>query len=180
MDDGGMTQKKTARRSAGPGGKPAPGRDSGGVVQTGNEVDLGPLPGFIGYPLRRAQLTVFEDFMRCVGKLGLRPGQFSALAVIGTTPGLKQAQVANALGIKGTNFTTMINELEARGLVERRARDKRSHALHLTPDGRKLVDQAIEVQRRQEKKFDKALGPGGREQLVALLHKLDDAVRSGK
>ena len=108
------------------------------------DIDLGPLPELIGYVLRRAQLVVFQDFFAAFAPFDIRPAQFSVLTVIERNPGLTQSQVAEALGIKRTNFVGMLDELEKRGLAERRqaARDKRSYALYLTADGRRADAQA--------------------------------------
>ena len=87
--------------------------------------------------LRRAQLVVFQDFFAAFAPFDIRPAQFAVLTVIERNPGLTQSQVADALGIKRTNFVGMLDALEARGLAERRqtARDKRSYALYLTAEG---------------------------------------------
>src|SRR6476469_3881794 len=104
------------------------------------DLDLGPLPELIGYVLRRAQLVVFQDFFNAFAPFDVSPAQFSVLTVIERNPGLTQSQVAAALGIKRTNFVGMLDELEKRGLAERRqARDKRSYALYLTADGATLM-----------------------------------------
>src|SRR6476620_10329605 len=103
-------------------------------------IDLGPLPELTGYVLRRAQLAVFQDFFAAFAPYNVRPAQFSVLTVIERNPGLTQSQVAAALGIKRTNFVGMLDELEKRGLAERRqARDKRSYALYITADGAALM-----------------------------------------
>src|SRR5690348_16351341 len=60
-------------------------------------VDLGQLPGLIGYVLRRAQLAVFQDFFAAFAPHNIRPAQFSVLTVIDRNPGLTQSQVAGAL-----------------------------------------------------------------------------------
>ena len=142
------------------------------------QLDLGPLPGFIGYPLRRAQITVFEDFMRAAGKAGLRPGQFSTLVVIDANPGSKQTEVAAALGIQGTNFVAMINQLEERKLVERRPLDRRSYGLHLTPQGRTMLARALKLQMAQEARYEALLGAEGHRKLLALLEKITDAAET--
>src|SRR5947207_4990676 len=104
-------------------------------------VDLGPLPGLIGYALRRAQVVVFQDFFRTFATFDIRPAQLAVLIVIERNPGLKQSQVCAALGIKRTNFVGLLDSLQRRGLAERRpaAQDRRSHALHLTADGVALL-----------------------------------------
>ena len=100
-------------------------------------VDLGPLPGLIGYALRRAQLAVFQDFHRHFADADIRPAQLSVLVVLKYNPGLRATQAAHALGIKRTNFVPLFDGLAVRGLVERRGvkGDRRASALFLTEAG---------------------------------------------
>src|SRR5262245_37150249 len=80
-------------------------------------VDPGPLGEMIGYALRRAQLAVFDEAIRVFAELDLRPAQYSVLALVGHRPGLKQSDVAAALGIQRANFVTLFDGLEQRGLA---------------------------------------------------------------
>ena len=118
-------------------------------------IDLGPLPELIGYVLRRAQLVVFQDFFAAFTPFDIRPAQFSVLTVIERNPGLTQSQVAEALGIKRTNFVGMLDELETRSLAERRqtARDKRSYALYLTAEGSALMRKLKPVLKAHESRM---------------------------
>ena len=136
------------------------------------DIDLGPLPELIGYVLRRAQLVVFQDFFAAFAPFDIRPAQFSVLTVIERNPGLTQSQVAAALGIKRTNFVGMLDELEKRGLAERRqtARDKRSYALYLTPDGAALMRKLKPVLKAHESRMVALVGEEGRDRLIGLLH----------
>ena len=120
-----------------------------------HDIDLGPLPELIGYVLRRAQLVVFQDFFAAFAPFDIRPAQFSVLTVIERNPGLTQSQVAAALGIKRTNFVGMLDELERRGLAERRqaARDKRSYALYLTAEGAALMRKLKPVLKAHESRM---------------------------
>lgn len=142
-------------------------------------IDLGPLPELIGYVLRRAQLVVFQDFFAAFAPFDIRPAQFSVLTVIERNPGLTQSQVAEALGIKRTNFVGMLDALEARGLTERRqaARDKRSYALYLTADGIALMRRLRPVLKTHETRMIAKVGEDGRDRLVALLHEIADGPR---
>src|SRR3954447_24143851 len=83
-------------------------------------LDLGPLPGLVGYALRRAQLAVFQDFVDTMATVDVRPGQFSVLLLIAINPGVSQTEISEALGIKPTNLAVLLNGLQARGLTERR------------------------------------------------------------
>ncbi|MBW7851372.1 MAG: MarR family transcriptional regulator [Rhodospirillales bacterium] len=137
-------------------------------------IDMGGLPDFIGYALRRAQIRVFEDFIRSLAKLDVSPAQFSVLLVIDRNPGLKQSQVSAVLGIQRTNFVAMVDELERRGLVVRQAvpNDRRSHALVLTDHGRENLRKAAKLQAKHERRLGERLGEGGREALLRLLRAL--------
>ncbi len=139
-----------------------------------NSLDLSALTEITGYPLRRAQLAVFDDFNKRFVSLGLSQAQYSALVAIGDNPGRKQAEIAGALGIQRPNFVAMMDELERRGLAERLRSDadRRSHALVLTLRGSELVARARAVQAEQEEAIARILGSEGRATLVALLRRL--------
>jgi DNA-binding MarR family transcriptional regulator len=134
-------------------------------------IDLGHLPGLIGYMLRRAQLAVFQDFARTYAEVGIRPAQYAALTVIERNPGLKQKDVSAALGIKRANFVAMCDELEALGLAVRRpiATDRRSYALHLTRKGRTLMKTLHAANREHEMRLTAQIGEEGRDRLIVLL-----------
>src|SRR5882724_9835873 len=142
--------------------------------RTKADIDLGPLPELIGYVLRRAQLVVFQDFFGAFAPFDIRPAQFSVLTVIERNPGQTQSQVAEALGIKRTNFVGMLDALEARGLTERRqaARDKRSYALYLTADGAALMRRLKPVIKAHESRVIAKVGEEGYTALIALLQEI--------
>jgi DNA-binding MarR family transcriptional regulator len=137
-------------------------------------LDLGPLPGLIGYALRRAQLTVFQDFLQTMASLDIRPAQFSVLLLIDINPGISQTALSEALAIKTANLAVMLNTLEARGYAKRRrdANDRRAHALHLTPPGKALLRQLLERVADHEQRQVARLGAEEKQQLLALLAKL--------
>ncbi len=133
------------------------------------------MSGIIGYALRRAQLAVFQDFIDSFARLKLRPAEFSVLTLIARTPGQKQTEIAEQLGIKRANFVALMDGLERRGLAERRKveGDKRSHSLHLTPEGVRFVDRMAGVWVSHEQRMVEQLGgPEQRDQLLDLLRKL--------
>lgn len=137
-------------------------------------VDLAHLPSLIGYRLRRAQLVVFQDFARIYHFYGIRPAQYGALTIIERNPGLKQKDVSEALGIKRANLVAMCNELEGRGLAERRqvATDRRSYALHLTRKGKALMKKLHAANAEHEAKLTAQIGEEGRVRLIELLTKI--------
>lgn len=145
----------------------------GAGKQTAQQTLLPEMGEIIGYKLRRAQLMVFQDFIESFAKLKLRPAEFSVLALIARTPGQKQTEIAEQLGIKRANFVALMDELERRGLAERRKAesDKRSHSLHLTAEGRRFVETMAAVWRTHEERLIDRLG--GQEERATLLRLLD-------
>ena len=87
--------------------------------QPGDGIDdsalqMGELSDLLGYSLKRAQLKVFEDFLRCVAPLQLTPAQFSVLLLLDKNPGRNQTEIANTLGILRPNFVAMLDGLQSR------------------------------------------------------------------
>ena len=162
---------KTASRAGTGGGKASP-------APAGPDATALPDMGMIiGYKLRRAQLSVFQDFIESFAKMKLRPAEFSVLNLIARTPGQKQTEIAGQLGIKRANFVALMDGLEKRGLAERRkaAGDKRSHSLHLTPEGSRFVAKMAGVWNEHERRLvDRLGGPEERDRLIALLDRLLD------
>jgi DNA-binding MarR family transcriptional regulator len=131
--------------------------------------------GAIGYRLRRAQLSVFQQFLAVFEEFKLRPAEYSVLVLIDDNPGRKQTEIAEVLGIKRANFVTLVHGLEERGLVERipSANDKRANALHLTVQGRSFLQAAQARHAALEDEMIARLGgAAARKQLLALLDRL--------
>lgn len=121
--------------------------DDDQAAEEPGQLDLGPLPRLTGYALRRAQLTVFEDFIATLAELDLRPAQYSVLLVLERNPGSTQTAVAAALGIQRANFVTLLDGLERKDLARREPSptDRRSHALTLTPHGEAVLRRAHQL-----------------------------------
>ena len=145
-------------------------------------VDLRPLPTLIGYALRRTQVAVFNAFRRTFAELGLRPAQLGILTVVGNNPGLKQAEVSAALGIKRANLVPLLDGLTGRGLIERGrvASDRRSHALRLTAAGEALLADAQAREAAFEAEIAAGIGEPGRRRLIELLRGVEAACGPGE
>ena len=132
------------------------------------------LQGIVGYPLRRAQLAVFDDFVRRFAALDLTPAQFSTLVVIRDNPDRRQSDIAAALGIQPPNFVALMDEFERRGLAQRvrSGADRRANALKLTSAGARLLTQALDVQAEQEAAIRVRIGEAARLALIATLDRL--------
>ena len=138
-------------------------------------LQLGELSELLGYSLKRAQLKIFEDFLRCVAPLQLTPAQFSVLLLLDHNPGRNQTEIANTLGILRPNFVAMLDGLESRDLCARirSANDRRSHILMLTDKGRAVLARAKKlVAAKHEARLNELLGPANRATLLGMLDKI--------
>jgi DNA-binding MarR family transcriptional regulator len=161
----GLIQRQQARRNGDEGAGTGPARPRGA------RLELGYLNDHVGYVVRRAQLAIFKDFIKTLAPVDIRPAQYSVLIVIDRNPGLTQAELGRALAIKRANLVGMLNELERRKLARRVAspRDKRSHALHLTPNGRQMLARFHRLALEHEKRATRGLDAGEKRQLLELL-----------
>jgi DNA-binding MarR family transcriptional regulator len=141
----------------------------------GGALQLGELSELLGYSLKRAQLKIFEDFLRCVEPLQLTPAQFSVLLLLDRNPGRNQTEIANTLGILRPNFVAMLDGLESRDLCTRvrSTNDRRSHVLALTDKGRAVLARAKKlVASKHEARINELLGPTNRTALLEMLTKI--------
>jgi DNA-binding MarR family transcriptional regulator len=151
---------------------PHPARKEPDRAAPTTALQLGELSELLGYSLKRAQLRVFEDFLRCVAPLQLTPAQFSVLLLIDKNPGRNQTEIAATLGILRPNFVAMLDGLESRDLCARirSTNDRRSHMLILTDKGRAVLARAKKlIAAKHEARFNELLGPANRAALLAML-----------
>lgn len=134
-------------------------------------LSLGVLDHHLGYFVRRLQVWVFQDFMQGLARLDVRPAQFSVMAVIEANPGLSQADIADFLGIERARLVRLLDRLEKRGFTERRPSptDRRSHALHLTRAGHRMLKQIEALANEHEARLVGKLGVDKHKLLLDLL-----------
>jgi DNA-binding MarR family transcriptional regulator len=137
-------------------------------------LDLGILPKLAGYHLRMAQVALFRDFAQGPGELDVTPGLFGVLIIIEANPDLKQSDLARATQLDRSTVVTVIDNLERRGLVERRAalNDRRSNAIRLTADGAVLLRKLKRQVSQHEKRLLRNFSDAERDQFFALLQKV--------
>ena len=138
-------------------------------------LQLGELSELLGYCLKRAQLRIFEDFLRCVAPLQLTPAQFSVLLLLENNPGRNQSEIASTLGILRPNFVAMLDALEERDLCARMrsTNDRRSHIVVLTDKGRAVLARAKKlVATKHEARLNELLGSANRTALLGMLTKI--------
>jgi DNA-binding MarR family transcriptional regulator len=165
-------QVRRAPRSA-KSARTAPQRDRQprAEAQAARHISLDGLEGHLGYLTRRAQLWIFQDFRKTLAPLDIRPAQYSVLTVIDATPGLTQMALGHALGIERSRLVHLLDDLEQRKFLLRKPSmvDRRSHALHLTPEGRAFLAQVKALAAVHERNIAIKIGPRRHKQLLQLL-----------
>lgn len=134
-------------------------------------LDLSGLHGHLGYFLRRAQVFIFQDFIRTLSEIDIRPAQYSVLLVIAANPGLSQSDVSDLLGIERARLVRLLHRIEKRGLVQRLASpvDRRSHSLKLTTAGRTILKRAKALAAIHEGRLLARLGPASHKMMIDVL-----------
>jgi len=152
----------TRRTSPASGLAPEPGRPP---------LDLGILPRLTGYQLRLAQIRVFRHFALALAAFDLTPGLLGVLVIVGANRGLKQTELAQAVRLDRSTMVGVIDKLEARGWVQRRATagDRRAHGLWLTAAGERALALSLEAVQRHERHIARELSAAETKTLASLL-----------
>ncbi len=114
---------------------------------------------------------MFQDFIRTLSVIDIRPAQYSVLIVIGANPGLSQAELADKLAIERARLVHMLDHLQKRGLIERlpSPTDRRTHALQLTREGQKTLRRAKALAAKHEARLADKLGNEAHRELLQVL-----------
>lgn len=139
-----------------------------------SDVSLGMMPNLLGYALRNTHNIVSSMVISGLADLKLYPTQVSVLVVIDKNDGINQALIGKAVGIKKGNLATLIDGLEQRGLVRRElpAAGRRGNGMHLTDEGRRLVERARMASLDKEDEIYDKIGADDYNALIGLLHKV--------
>jgi DNA-binding MarR family transcriptional regulator len=105
---------------------------------------------------------------------GLHPYHYAILLVLDEGSRETQGSIADALGYDRGQLVGLLDELEERGLVERKRdpKDRRRHLVRMTADGKRTLRQLRALSRRLEDEFLAPLSEAQREELHGLLLRL--------
>jgi DNA-binding MarR family transcriptional regulator len=109
----------------------------------------------------RSARRIGTHYNRILAPMGLTAQQVTALGLLWKDEGLGLGEFAHECGIGKASAVTMIDRLEAMGLVERRPhpRDARLKLLYLTKKARGMAPRVAAKLAELEKELEKALGP---------------------
>jgi len=117
-----------------------------------------------------------RKFAERLAPVHLSPPHVGILGILRRSEGLSQQDLAGALQMHPSGLVALIDELEERGLVERKDSpdDRRIYALHLTDKGQATLSDIGRIAHEHNKSLCAALSDEEREQLRGLLQRIAD------
>jgi MarR family transcriptional regulator, lower aerobic nicotinate degradation pathway regulator len=132
------------------------------------------LVGSAVFLLKRLGYAAKDEATAAYEATGLHPYHYAILVVLSEAAAETQGSIADALGYDRGQLVGLLDELEERGLVERRRdrEDRRRHLVSLTADGKRMLRRLRTVARELEDEFLEPLSDEDRATLHTLLLRL--------
>ncbi|MEO3768970.1 MarR family winged helix-turn-helix transcriptional regulator [Micromonospora sp. B9E7] len=136
-----------------------------------------PLAARANFLLSQLGFHIAQAFAARLAPLGIAPNHFGLLVHLDGGEGGSQQQLADALGIHRKVMVGLLDDLEQRGLVQRRRHpaDRRAHAIYLTDVARQLLPRARRIADQHEEEVLAALDASERVELIAVLQRIADS-----
>lgn len=117
-----------------------------------------------------------SKFSERLGAVDLTPPHAGILRFVGGASGISQQELAGQLRILPSRLVMLIDQLEARDMIERRAdpADRRSYALHLTAKGSETLKAIGRLARDHQDSLLASLTADERDVLASLLRRVAD------
>src|SRR3989454_12047103 len=124
--------------------------------------------------LKKLGYAAKERTMKAYEGTGLHPYHHAILLVLDLGSAETQGSIADALGYDRGQLVGLLDELEERGLVERRRdpNDRRRHLVRLTPDGKRMLRRLRALAKQIDDEFLAPLSEKERANLHTLLLRL--------
>jgi MarR family transcriptional regulator, lower aerobic nicotinate degradation pathway regulator len=124
--------------------------------------------------LKRLGFAAKERGMKAYEDEGLHPYHYAILIALDEGSHETQGAIADALGYDRGQLVGLLDELEERGLVERRRdpNDRRRHLVQMTAEGKRTRRRLRALARELEDEFLEPLNDAERAKLHTLLLKL--------
>lgn len=128
----------------------------------------------LGFLLSRVGAWSAMRFSARLEPLGLEPKHAAVMRIVGTSGGISQQELAERLGIPPSRMVGLIDDLEERGVLERRRNphDRRAYEIVLTPAGIELGRELAAAGKAHEAEVSAPLDAHEREVLRGLLQRL--------
>ncbi len=117
-----------------------------------------------------------SKFAERLAEQKLSPSDAGILRILGGKPGITQQALAVALGMVPSRLVAVLDDLESRGLMERRDNpdDRRRYSLYLTDKGRSTLQAIGRIAREHQEALLAALSPDEQQLLAGFLQRVAD------
>jgi DNA-binding MarR family transcriptional regulator len=131
----------------------------------------------VGFLLVQLGTHRHRRFAERLAPLDLHPRHFGMLSQLAVNEGQSQQALSRALGVQRSAVVALVDDLEHRGLAERRRDpvDRRAYTLYLTPQGRELLAELERVAEEDEAELLSSLDASERSQLILLLQRVAES-----
>ncbi|KXC05904.1 MarR family winged helix-turn-helix transcriptional regulator [Microbacterium hominis] len=128
----------------------------------------------MSFLLARATALSVAAGNAALAPLGLKARSYSVLALAVDVDGPSQRELAEFLRLDPSQVVSLVDDLQGRGLVERRPDpgDRRANVVVATAAGRALYERALVAAEAAERQQHGALDDAERGQLAALLRRI--------
>jgi DNA-binding MarR family transcriptional regulator len=129
---------------------------------------------FTGFLMNYLGTRSGRRFAAALEPFGLHPRHFGVMTVLDARPATTQQDLADHSRVDRSSMVAVLDELEARGLAERRPdpADRRKRSIHLTDEGKAQLQRMRAVAREVGQESFAALSDEERATLHHLLRKL--------
>jgi DNA-binding MarR family transcriptional regulator len=149
---------------------------------TANSIDGDKAPQTLAFLLSQVGIHASRRFAERISAVDLNPPLFRVLNLVAAAEGRSQQAIAAAIEIPPSRMVALVDELEQRGLVERRPEpeDRRVRALFLTTKGKRCLQRGRKIAAQHEQELTEGMSETDRKRLVALLQRIVDEQALGK
>ncbi len=138
------------------------------------------LEDLVGYRLRRVGALVIKELGGIFGAVGLAPGQFSILMLIGAHPHSSQSDLALLAGVDRSTLVPVIERLLTLGYITRlqNESDRRAYRLQISTAGRRAVEKATPLAESFERRVTKGFAADDKRRLLIALQQIEESLTS--
>jgi MarR family transcriptional regulator, organic hydroperoxide resistance regulator len=144
-------------------------REEGRLKETADKVN--PIYTSVGSAFKRL-LFAFES------EVGMSPPRYFLLHMVANEENISQGQVGQLSGVDPSRVTQVAKSLEREGLIQRRRdpKDNRVVRMRLSPEGRRVFEEASAKREVLRARIRRALSQGEEKELRRLLDKVAEAL----
>lgn len=139
-------------------------------------------PSTLAFLLSQVGIHASRQFSERIAAVDLHPALFRVLNLVDAAEGRSQQAIGGAIEVPPSRMVGFVDELEQRGLVERRPHptDRRVRALYLTAKGRETLERGREIAKVHERDLTKGMPAADRKRLTEYLQKIVDEQTIGR